>query len=66
MASVTQHVLVRRSHVVVPAQTGATYVVQSAPVQAPPTHTRPPQLAPLFCHVPLVLQLWGCAPLHCT
>jgi hypothetical protein len=33
--SVTQHVFDRRSHVAVPAQTGAAYVVQSAPVQAP-------------------------------
>jgi hypothetical protein len=33
--SVTQHVFDRRSHVAVPAQTGAVYVVQSAPVQAP-------------------------------
>jgi hypothetical protein len=33
--SVTQHVFDWRSHVAVPAQTGAVYVVQSAPVQAP-------------------------------
>jgi hypothetical protein len=35
IASVTQQVFDRRSHVAVPAQTGAVYVVQSPPVQAP-------------------------------
>jgi hypothetical protein len=38
--------------------------VQSAPVQVPPTQARPPQLGPLFCHVPDAPQFCGWAPLH--
>jgi hypothetical protein len=36
------------------------------PVQTPLTHVVPLHAAPLFCQVPLALQLWGCWPLHCV
>jgi hypothetical protein len=35
-------------------------------VHAPFTHARPPQLEPLFCHVPEALQFCGCTLLHRT
>jgi hypothetical protein len=59
-------VFVRRSHVVEPWQTGAVYVVQSAPVHSPAMQRRPPHDGPLLCHVPLELQLCGCDPVHWT
>ena len=63
---VAQHVLDRRSHVATWAQLETVKLLQSAPVHAPLKHARPPQAAPLFCHIPLALQFCGCWPLHCA
>jgi len=64
-AGVTQHVLEWRSHVAVPWQTGAVYVLQSTPSQVPPRHVWGDTHAlPLFCQAPLASQVCGCWPLH--
>jgi hypothetical protein len=65
-ASVTQHVLDRRSHGTPVAQSELLKVLQSAPVHSPLAHTRPPHAAPLSCHIPVALQFCGCWPLHCV
>ena len=56
----------RTSHVALPLHVEGVKLLQSAPVHAPLKHARPPQDAPLFCHIPVVLQFCGCSPLHCT